>query len=202
MTEIRKIRPGGYGTTPVSVPDLGDDPSEWLAAQAKEHGLTTLLAHADDGVIWGLMNDGQLTTSHDVFGDPPSPLLQTVTLQQARLFGKRAELLLWRGADGWRARLAEDAPDGEHYDESQMLWGNQWEDARDGFTLVNEGRQGLRHAPPVGVAATEFSADHRPLRLQVRHYLHTDPDTGLVRVALSRLVGLKIKAREHKEAQQ
>jgi CRISPR-associated protein (TIGR03984 family) len=172
---------------------MGSDPTEWLTAQASAHGLTTLLAHADDGIIWGRVDGGGLHTSHDVFGDAVSPPLRAVTLQQARLFGPQAELLLWRDDGGWQARLAEETPDGEHYDEHQMLWGNQRVDGQDGFTLVSEGRQGLHHAPPVNVDAAEFSSDHRPLRLQVRHYLRTDPETGLVQVALSRLLGLMIE---------
>jgi CRISPR-associated protein (TIGR03984 family) len=193
MTKIREIQTGGYRTTSMSVPDLDSGVTEWLSAQAREHDLTTLLAHADDGVIWGRVDGGGLRTSHDVFGETVSPPLRAVTLQQVHLFGPQAELLVWRGEDGWMARLSEETPDGEHYDEGQMLWGNQRVDGRDGFTLVSEGRQGLRHAPPVDVDAAEFSADHRPLRLQVRHYLQTEAETGLVRVALSRLVGLTIE---------
>lgn len=193
MTKIREIKLGGYRTEQVSAPDKGADLDEWLTTQARKHGLTTLLAHSDDGVTWGRVERSRLCTSHDLFGEAVSPPLRVVTLQQARLFGPQAELLLWRGADGWRTRLVEETPDGEHYDESQMLWGNRREDGQGGFTLVSEGRQGLRHAPPVDVDAAAFSADHRPLRLQVRHYLRTEPETGLVRVALSRLVGLKIE---------
>jgi len=167
-----------------------------IALQAQQHGLQTLLAHADDGVIWGTVDGAKLLTSHDVFGDSLSPPLRTVTLQQARLFGECVELLLWRAESEWRARLVEDTPDGgKHYDEFQTLWGNRCVQARDGFALVCEGRQGLRHAPPVNIPAAEFSEDHRPLRLQVRHYLKVEPETGLLRVTLSRLVRVKTKPR-------
>ena len=188
MAKIREIKPGGCRVTPLSVPDLGDDPATWLSDQARQRGLTTLLAHADDGVIWGQVEDGRLITSHDAFADV-SPPLRTLTLQQARLFGAQVELLLWRGEIGWLARLVEDAPgSGEHCDEGHVLWGNQRHDGCKGFTLVHEGRQGLFHAPPVGVLEDAFAGGRRPLRLRVRHYLGADPDTGLVRVAISRLV--------------
>jgi len=202
MKPLRKIQPGGYQVTSVATADL-DDVIAWLLAQAKEHNLTTLLAHADDGVIWGRMTDeGALLTSHDVFGATPSPKLRLETLQQARLFGKRAELLLWRTKDGWQARLAEDVAEGEHYEQSQLLWGDRYVDAAAGFTLVEEGRQGLRHAPPVNVPKAEFTDERRPLRLWVRHYLATDPQTGVVDVALSRLVQVDYEALQAKKQQE
>lgn len=198
MKPLRKIQTGGCRVTPVATADL-DDVATWLLAQAKKHNLTTLLAHADDGVIWGRMTDDEtLLTSHDVFGEPPSPALRVETLQQARLFSEGAELLLWRTAESWQARLAKDAPQGEHYDQSQMLWGDGRVKVKQGFTLVEEGRQGLRHAPPVEVSEAEFLVEEknseqkersrRPLRLWVRHYLTSDPESGVVDVALSRLV--------------
>jgi CRISPR-associated protein (TIGR03984 family) len=197
MKPLRKIKTGGYQVTSITTADLADV-ATWLLAQAKKHNLTTLLAHADDGVIWGRVSeDNALLTSHAVFGEPPSPELRLETLQQARLFGAQAELLLWRTAKGWQARLAKNAPQGEHYDQSQMLWGDGRVKVKQGFTLVEEGREGLRHAPPVEVPKAEFADDRRPLRLWVRHYLATDPETGVVDVALSRLV--KVDYEEKKQ---
>jgi CRISPR-associated protein (TIGR03984 family) len=199
---IRKIKAGGYDVQPVKTDDLNDNLKSWLLKQAQEYGLTTLLAHADDGVIWARVTEDGLRTSHEVFGDRPSPELRARTLQQARLFGKDGELLLWRKDDatgddtddGWRARLVRDDPEGEHYDQPQMLWGNRLVTSREGFGLVEEGRQGLRHAPPVEVPESEFENDRRPLYLTVRHYLRTDNETGVVDVALSRLVSVDYTA--------
>ncbi len=196
---LRKIEPGGYRITPVSVADLPEGLAAWLLEQAKKHNLTTLLAHSDDGVICGQVTDTKLRTSHKVFGAPPSPELRAATLQQARLFGEQAELLLWRATGGWQARLAVDDPNGEHYDQPQLLWGNRYVDSREGFTLVEEGRQGLRHAPPVYVPKAAFDEDRHPLRLHVRHYLATDAETGVVDVALSRLVRVDYEARSQKK---
>ncbi len=212
MKPLRKIQSGGYQVTSVATADL-DDVAAWLLAQAKKHNLTTLLAHADDGVIWGRMTDeGMLLTSHDVFDESPSPELRLETLQQARLFGEGAELLLWHTAKSWRARLAEDVPEGEHYDQPQLLWGDQHVKASQGFTLVEEGRQGLRHAPPVNVPKAEFLVERkkpeqkepyrRPLYLWVRHYLATDLQTGVVDVALSRLVQVDYEALPAKKQQE
>lgn len=155
---------------------------DWLTQQAKQHGLRWLLAQADDGVIWGKLDDSdRLVTSHDAAqGNPQAeaicPPLRDQTLQQARLFGENAELLLWRNGDGMmRARLIRDLSDGE---ESAM---DQWEEAIDevhllwgmgkppvpltkGFSLWTHGAEGLRHAVPV-------TAGEKPPELQVRHYL-------------------------------
>jgi CRISPR-associated protein (TIGR03984 family) len=155
--------------------------------------VSLLLAHADDGVIWGRVENGRLLTAAAVFGEAAFPPLRMATLQQARLFGPAGELLLWRGDSDWRARWVTDVPTGDgYYDEVQMLWGNQCEDTRDGFTLVHEGRQGLRHAPPIEILPTAFGdkGQHRPVRLQVRHYLTVDAETGLSRLVLSRLMNV------------
>lgn len=66
-----------------------------------------------------------------------------------------------------------------------------------GFTLVEDGRQGLRHAVPIEVPDRAFSPSgsrrrKRPLRLQVRHYIKYDKD-GHAYTALSRLVALHPK---------
>jgi CRISPR-associated protein (TIGR03984 family) len=198
MKPLRKIQSGGYQVRSVATADL-DDVIAWLLAQAKKHNLTTLLAHADDGVIWGRMTEDGLRTSHAVFGDAPSPELRANTLQQARLFGEGGELLLWRTSKGWQARLVRDDFEGEHYDQPQMLWGNRLVTSREGFGLVEEGRQGLRHAPPIAVPESEFEDDRRPLYLTVRHYLRTDNETGVVDVALSRLVSVGCAACEEEE---
>lgn len=174
----------------------------WLEEQAKAHDLTTLLAHADDGVIWGEVRNGKLHLSHGAF-PKISPPLRPLSLQQARLFGPNAELLVWRDDRVWRARLLQDErveTGCEYFDEEQWLWGDRWEvredNPNDCFTLVSEGAEGRRHAVPLNVANTAYF-DHadidagrwHPLRLVVRHYLAEDPD-GVVYVARSRLVKL------------
>lgn len=178
-----------------SIPVNGDpDLNVWLSAQAQTYGLTTLLAHADDGIIWGQVRDGKLHLSSEYF-PRVSPPLRTVTLQEARLFGPSAEAHLWCDEDGcWQACLVQDGS-GQHveaFDEYQMLWGTKCEDEKGGFTLVSDGEMGHRHAPPVPGDNLRFDQNRqcRPLRLQVRHYLAADDDTGLMYVNLSRLVAV------------
>lgn len=179
---------------------------DWLAGQAKEYELRYLLAHADDGVIWGLVDDDGLVTSFDVAKDDDTarnycPELRTSTLQQARLFSKEAELLLWRdGHNLLQARLVQDVAGVENpaweaaFDEPQMLWGNDGVKLSRGFTLLEDGAQGLRHAIPVAKDAIPVEKDGDgklnlvPPKLVIRHYLAKD---DFARVDLSRLVGFE-----------
>jgi CRISPR-associated protein (TIGR03984 family) len=171
------------------------DPRQWLAGHARAD-MPWLLAHADDGVIWGKReSNGTLKLSSDVFADPGrypavAVKLRTQTLLQARVFGPGGELLLWRTEDGFAARLIEDGPEPPPDalpDEVHLLWGMGSDvEVRDGFTWLSEGQQGLRHAPPVSVAAVRNTSR---LALLVRHYVGYD-DEGQAFIELSRLVEL------------
>lgn len=172
------------------------DPPDWLAERGKTHGLRWLLVHADDGVIWGEVRQDSLRLSGQVFPQV-SPCLRKETLQEARLFGEKAELHLWRDSSGWQASLLQDG-EGRHveyYDEEQLLWGTEVEQFKDGFALLRQGAEGLRHAPPVPPGVIP----KLPLRLTVRHYLDYDPD-GQAYIAFSRLVS--ISAAERKQGGQ
>ena len=122
--------------------------------------------------------------------------LRGATLQQARLFGSQAELLIWRGPqDQWQRTLRRDEPgeSQEVIDEPQLLWGYVGEDdppppESDGFVQLREGSQGIVHAPPLGASAPP--TEQRRASLLVRHYLVEDEETGVVRIGHSRLVAL------------
>ncbi len=157
----------------------------WLEERGRAHGLRWLLAHSDDGVTWGELRDGKLCLSSAAFPDV-SPPLRPGTLQQARLFGRPGELLLWRQDKGWAYRLVLEGQGEEKvcYDQPYLLWGTTVVQEKDGFTLLTHGAEGLRHAPPLAPGQI-----HLPLQLIVRHVLGEDGDkqTG---VAWSRLVDL------------
>ncbi|CBN58545.1 MULTISPECIES: type III-D CRISPR-associated protein Csx19 [Kamptonema] len=178
------------------ISDLG----KWLEQKARYYQLKYLLAHADDGVIWGHFDNNNLVNSGDVF--PQLAKLRLCTLQQCRVFSKNAEVMLWKiGQDNWKARLIKDDNNPERClepDESQILWGTQKEEEKNGFTLVSDGSQGLKHGVPL--MNISFSQDknnlHRPIRLQVRHYIDYD-DSGVARIYLSRLVDLTTKEEEN-----
>lgn len=89
---------------------------QWLVALAARFSLTYLLAHAEDGVIWGCFTHGTLITADEQIGARPDlrpwrlPRFRLDRLQQCRAFGENAELLLWKGADAhaWSARMAHE----------------------------------------------------------------------------------------------
>lgn len=169
----------------VSVPENFDTrPASALEELGRNYNLRWLLAHADDGVIWGELRADGLHLSGDAFPDV-SPPLRAETLRQVRLFGSQAEILLWKDA-AWRGRLIQDGADEPDnvFDEAHLLWGTEVEDRQDGFVLLQEGREGLRHAPPLPDDA------QLPVRLKVRHYVAYDPD-GQAYIAYSRLTGLE-----------
>lgn len=166
------------------------DLTQWF----EEHGFIYLLAHADDGVIWGRVENGTLKLAGSSFAEV-NVALRTVTLQQARLFNGSGELLIWRGeADEWHVRFVMDVPASvEHkadyeecIEETHWLWGTASvpPGSKDGFTLMRDGQQGLLHAPPI-----PLERDKR-VALGVRHYLAYD-EQGQAYIALSRLVDLK-----------
>lgn len=174
--------------------DIIDNPTlyNWLQAKGKQYQLQYLLAHAEDGVIWGHFKDGKLETSGDVFSQCAK--LRLCTLQQCRIFGKKAEVMLWKAGESWKARLINDEYPSKYNDyicEKQILWGTQAEEEHNkGFTLVSDGSQGLKHAVPLPNITDKFKDGTRPLRLTVHHYIQYDDDSGIARIYLSRLVDL------------
>jgi CRISPR-associated protein (TIGR03984 family) len=181
--------------------DFDSDPRAWLARQAKQRTLEYLLAHADDALIWGrytgeqlvlaTVEDGKLVTADANGMFDGKSTLDTLTLQQVRLFGPAGELFVWRVDNGFAARSitkADEANADALDDEWYWLWGWRRDaaDEQNGFTLLTEGAQGLRHAVPlVGLANGQRVA------LVVRHYLDYDDDSGEARIALSRLVKIE-----------
>lgn len=200
----------------VSVTDFDpDNLVGWLEKNAKTHQLTYLLAHAEDGVIWGRVDgNGRLLTSYDALHkasaqetwDGPRiaaakqslPRLRIEALQQARLFSQEAELYIWKdGDEKWHGRLvanvkeAETADWSESFDEPQLLWGTHGTTLADNFTLLEDGAQGLRHAVPMPLkldTGSQKFGEATPPRLLVRHYLNKD---GFAHIAASRLVALE-----------
>ncbi len=162
---------------------------QWLQEQAEIYNLRFVLAHAEDGVIWGEFRDGQLVTSDSAFSHLPK--LHISTLQQCRAFGADAEVMLWQSDEGFKARFIDDRMTEDYIREYQILWGTQKDEVRNGFTLVSDGSQGLRHAVPlIEINFDQSQKLYRPLRLSIRHYITTDKETGIARIYLSRLVNL------------
>lgn len=185
---------------------------------AAEDQKVWLLAHADDGINWGRVSldaaGGALLTSRDALnqflaGAPADkrqrdeaeiardacPPLRVQSLQQLRLFNVHTELLLWRAGDGaFRSRTIRSETQDiaatwvDCYDERQLLWGTHGVHLRNGFTLLRDGAQGLRHAVPRKLEMDDNGKLTAPPCLLVRHYLAKDEP--FARVAASRLVRL------------
>jgi CRISPR-associated protein (TIGR03984 family) len=187
----------------------------WLKQQVDEQKLSLpiyLLAHATDGVIWGRLAADGLVTSYDALhkANPEGewdtyrvktakaslPPLLADTVQQLRLFNEQAELFVWRDGDGeWHGCWLRDVAAGEtadwleSFDEPQLLWGTHGTRLEHGFTLLEDGAQGLYHALPVEVALIEEANGelNQSVQLNIRHYLAYD-EQGQAYVAVSRLV--------------
>ena len=186
---VRELKTGRAYMHPLSLQADQNDPLSWLQRQARAGDV--LLAHQDDGVIWGKAHaDGDWVTSDAVLNT--SPALKGDCLWSARLFNAQREILLWRDGDGnWHAReISDGASEGEPdftewYDEPQLLWGDHGKhEVVNGvtFAVLEEGAQGLRHAPPKAIAERG--------KLSTRNYIGYDED-GCAFVKASRLVVLE-----------
>ncbi len=172
----------------IALPLLPAEKDAWLATEASRLQFTTALAHSDDGVNWGVFGNGAWRWSHEAY-PRVSPAFRWETLQQLRCFGARAEVFVWRVADGFGCRIIEDVQDSacaeegiaDCFDEHVLLWGKgQIQIPQAGiFALMQEGRRGLRHAPPTAIAQRGH--------VTFRHYLKDD-EAGRARVVASRLV--------------
>ena len=139
----RKIKPVVYVVDAKGISDLLAE----LKTQVETGNYKYLLAHADDGVIWGQVNANKLSLSTDAFPDV-SPVLRADTLMELRLFGEKSEWHVWHGENGWQACIVtEGKGDAKSaFDEQYILWGTEAHgDAKDGFCPVR--RVGFRHHP-------------------------------------------------------
>lgn len=187
MNEIKQIDCRIRVTVPV---DFNGDIKTWLEQQANTCNLRWLLAHADDGVIWGEVRDDGLHLSTHLFG----PELRTKTLQMVRMFGEAGELYIWKSNNDWSARLVLEGEGDtkQYYDETQLLWGTHVDKIEDGFVLLYHGAEGLRHAPPMQLL--EGKLELQPV-LNVRHFVNYDDD-GQAYVEFSRLISIGLLNKE------
>jgi CRISPR-associated protein (TIGR03984 family) len=172
-----------YDISPVVVPhDFDGDIKAWFSKQARTNNMQWLLAHAYDGIIWGIMRNGELHLSNCLVG----PELNANTLQNARLFDLSGEFLLWRTEAGFKARLLKEGLGEEKvfFDENQLLWGDNFSERqiKDGFIKVHQGSEGLYHAPPFLDEKVERMA------LKLRHFVDYDEDGQAIK--FSRLLSL------------
>ena len=155
---------------------------EVLIEQAKAHDLHYLLAFALDGLFWGRFDGEKWIKKSD------SAEWDEQNVQEVRIFGENGEVHLWRSGEGWLGRkIIDGAGDDfkEMIDDQQILWGDTVEKHENGFTLLADGQQGLRHWLPLEISESQLPH----LRLSVHHYLANE---DVARIAVSRLVGINI----------
>jgi CRISPR-associated protein (TIGR03984 family) len=185
MREIMKIT-----AVETIVPVDGD-----VVALLKAHGarFRFLLAHCDGGVVWGRVENGAL-----ILSPGGEALLTAAMLQEARLFGEAGELHVWRVGDAaFRAcelrddvaATQEECAYAQAFDESQVLWGDHCVRVDNGFSLMADGAQGLRHWAPVTLSDAKKGG--RRLRLRVRSYVACGDDS-VMQVAATRLVNVEV----------
>lgn len=187
----RALKPHTDMPHPVEKVDTADI-RRWLEQKAAEAEYTSLLAFAADGVLWGHVGK-DVEGKASLVTPAQAVLLRSETLTEARLFGEKGELHIWRVTDGvWCARRIErgDAEAGVAFDESHILWGTHGKDAGGGFRTMTDGANGMCHFVPVPGAVGDWG-ERRPLRLHVRNYVAED-DTGILRVVDARLLQLEV----------
>lgn len=162
---------------------------EWAAEVTDKHSDAYVLVHADDGVIWGIVKDGNLTLDWHVYPEL-KVLLRWETVQQLRLFGSTAERFVWRDHTGWRSAYKTDDDDDEVIKQHMLLWGEVNGPPDQGFCLCKEGAQGLMHAPPAGHLSGVGPGAQ--LRLVVHQSIQFDESHGQMVINNARLVRFEL----------
>jgi len=188
MDNLAMQRHLAYTITPCTYnPEVDSDLKDWLTKKAESLGSPVwMLAFADDGVLWGKLNDQKILLT--------SGSLNWIKLQTLHLFGKLGEFRLWRVGQQFAGCLILDCAglaDSENepwFDRGYVLWGTQVDIPGDDFSVISDGRQGLRHAVPLRLNKQTRLSSH-PLRILIRNYLAEDQD-GQVYVCCSRLLSV------------
>jgi len=184
-----------YMVESINMNGFEEDPEGWLRRCGISNGW--ILAYADDGVIWGIINNGFPKFSCNVF-PKVSPPFRASTLQQLRIFNKEMELRVWRRESLFDGYSLRDGNIKETRDEDYILLGNKIEEIKDGFTLLPDGSRGLRHAVPIDISDLMNNAKSNKfqLTLTVRHYIDYEEDNGQAYISSSRMLGLKLNGEE------
>ncbi|MEZ4644804.1 MAG: CRISPR-associated protein Csx19 [Chloroflexota bacterium] len=166
--------------------------ADWLSKQGSP--FRWMLAHTFDGVIWGRLEASNWVLSSGMI--PGSPQLNQAALLELRLFGEKGEAYVWRdGADlYYRTILDGNGASYDYYDETCILWGTTSKPAKNDFTILSDGVQGLRHAVPFKITMPEGNS--RLAKMVMRHYIERHKETGLAHIKMSRLQALQPTKKE------
>ncbi len=169
-----------------------NDIRSWINLQLKNNSAKTLLAFADDGVIWGNWDGTNLVAAQN------APALRGETLQQAHLFDANEELRLFRDElGGWKSvKVSSDVSDAERVIvEKQILWGDELDNtqpAQSGFLHARSDRKGI---PMQTIPVQGTLNDKTCIRLDVHHLVDYN-GSGEAYIVASRLAGLSITKKE------
>jgi CRISPR-associated protein (TIGR03984 family) len=175
---------------------------DWLFKNTNPLQTTcTALIHTDEGVTWGIFSNEQWKFSSQTHPEI-SPTLTEHNLTSARIFNSDIEYLVWRTTNGFSARSLTDAPI-EHdwqkpLEENMIVLGNQYEPTENEFIRLAE-NNGRRHAVPNLLSASPQNGAY-PLQLTVKHYLEEDTETGVLRIKVTRVTTLNLRARGNENA--
>lgn len=189
-------------------PDFAENNGSWLLESAAElvefNKVGYMLIHADDGVLWGRIDSGQLVTprvSDPSQPDEWTPNLRSITIQQCRVFSRRGELFIWREAEGvWKGRLLiENGGAYRPREKKAILYGSRIVacPVPQGFTAIIEPGVGMRQIVPLQVPEDALKEDHRDFKddwrvvLTAVEYLSEDED-GQVMIICSRLKAINV----------
>lgn len=143
------------------------------------------LAHCHSGVTWGYWDAGRdrWRLSCEVDSDLcPSP--KQFTIQELRVFGPTAEVLIWTCDEGLQGRLLAD-------DEADAPVDRSLRPLDEGRRLRGEPHPGAGEAGFIRYAdrggSQQLAPESFPQSFSVRHYFEQDLETGAVRIAASRL---------------
>lgn len=177
----------------------------WLLGEQSETipkdtvGLVWALAHCDDGVTWGRRSGPGAPSWNfgNQFFPDVSPAIRRERLQELRIFGTDAEILIWRTDSGLRGRMLRenDPPAGRNLsdplrpsDESRIVRGDRLiGTSESGFSRITD-RTGAEQVIPIEVSDQQLQK--RSVRLCVKHYYNQDGESGAVRIVATRLVKL------------
>ncbi|MBF0502755.1 MAG: hypothetical protein HQM09_21655 [Candidatus Riflebacteria bacterium] len=192
----RENLPAGCIITPLSPSDcvkmIGDISSGKRPSSASKDE-SWLLAHCDDGVVWGHAepDNERLHLSWEAFAGI-SPAIKTERLQSLRLFCHNAEILIWKAENEFRGRLLMDAPVSDEsmkpLRRSVCLLGTRVVSTSKGFSLL-EDKNGSRHAPPLNVTFCDRPGEAG--RINILDYFSKDDESGKIRISASRLSSLE-----------
>ena len=196
-----KIEPKYCKITPVN----NEDCKSWLELKRNdtfgEQPFKWFLAYHKSGVIWGkYLNDKQ----EWVYSDEKLKGTLDKYLMEIRFFGDKGELMIWPDEENeFRGRYLEDDGEADKNDplrpddkDRRYLFGSEIKEPYDGnFTTVTD-KRGAVQKIPMELKKEDFEGEP-PVSLVIKNYFYQEENSGMVKVACSRLFKL-IKSSEIK----